>query len=190
MLASLLVIVLRDSRAAPAPMASGGAVRLGQGAPPDISRMTPRERFNRRYNRVMQAAQTGDEATVTRFTPMALTAYQMLDTVDADARYHAALLRVHTGDVASSRALGDTILIQNPGHLLGYVVLGTSARSWPATIPRCGPSARNTPSTGGRSRNSVAPPRAPGPVPQAGLELPGAGAKIPTPGPVPVWSAL
>jgi hypothetical protein len=90
--------------------------------------MTPRERFNRLYNRVMQAAQAGDEATVARFTPMALGAYEMLDSADADARYHAAVIKVHTGDTESSRALGDTILARDPGHLLGYVVLGTSAR--------------------------------------------------------------
>ena len=97
-------------------------------APPDISSMSPRERFNRLYNRVMQAAQSGDEATVARFTPMALMAFAQLDTVDADARYHAALLQVHTGDVAASRALADTILIEHPGHLFGYMIQGTVAR--------------------------------------------------------------
>ena len=48
----------------------------------------------------MAAAQSGDEPTVSRFTPMALMAYAQLDTIDADARYHAALLEVHTGQVA------------------------------------------------------------------------------------------
>jgi len=97
-------------------------------APPDISNMSPRERFNRLYNRVMQAAQSGDEAPVTRFTPMALMAYAQLDTIDADARYHTALLRVHTGDVEASHALADTILTQSPGHLFGYIIEGTVAR--------------------------------------------------------------
>ena len=76
----------------------------------------------------MQAAQSGDEATVSRFTPMALAAYAQLDTIDSDARYHAALLKVHTGNVAESRALADTILASDPGHLFGYVVRGTVAR--------------------------------------------------------------
>lgn len=90
--------------------------------------MSPRERFNRLYNRIMTAAQAGDEATVTRFTPMALLAYAQLDTIDADARYHAALLKVHTGDVKAADALADTILAQTPGHLFGYVIRGTIAR--------------------------------------------------------------
>jgi hypothetical protein len=90
--------------------------------------MSPRERFNRLYNRIMQAAQAGDQATVTRFTPMALGAYAQLDTIDADARYHTALLKVHTGDVEASRALADSILAQSPGHLFGYIIQGTVAR--------------------------------------------------------------
>ena len=93
----------------PPAMATASASQNG-GPAPDISNMTPRERFNRLYNRVMQAAQSGDEATVSRFTPMALAAYAQLDTIDSDARYHAALLKVHTGNVAESRALADTIL--------------------------------------------------------------------------------
>jgi len=119
----LLVMLFRESPrpAAPEPAAPTAT-------PPDITNMSPRERFNRLYNRVMQAAQSGDEATVTRFTPMALMAFAQLDTVDADARYHAALLKVHTGDVEASRALADTILSTDPGHLFGYVIRGTVAR--------------------------------------------------------------
>jgi hypothetical protein len=124
LLAVLLVMLTRESpRTAVAEPADPAAE-----APPDISNMSPRERFNRLYNRVMQAAQSGDEATVTRFTPMALMAYAQLDTIDADARYHAALLKVHTGDVEASRALADTILTQNRGHLFGYIIQGTVAR--------------------------------------------------------------
>jgi hypothetical protein len=125
----LLVMVVRGSGAPPP--APAGAVtasgETGMGAP-DISKLSPRERFDRLYNRVMQAAQSGDQATMSRFMPMALGAYEMLDSVDADARYHAALLRVHNGDVQGSRVLGDSILATQPGHLLGFVVLGTTAR--------------------------------------------------------------
>lgn len=129
LLAVLLVMISRDSpRIAAQPDAEVAGVSGGGDAPPDISNMSPRERFNRLYNRVMQAAQSGDEATVSRFTPMALMAYGQLDTIDADARYHAALLRVHTGDVTASRALGDSILAQTPGHLFGYMIQGTVAR--------------------------------------------------------------
>jgi hypothetical protein len=126
-LALLLFTVARSEPGPPPPpeetMAAGGDV-----AAPDISQMTPRERFDRLYQRVLSASQSGDEATVTRFTPMALAAYQMLDSVDTDARYHAAVLRVHTGDADAARALGDTIVARAPTHLFGYMARGTSAR--------------------------------------------------------------
>jgi hypothetical protein len=125
LLAVLLIAVARSEPGPPPPAA--GAVAPG-GAAPDISRMTPRERFDRLYERVLSASQSGDEATVTRFTPMALAAYEMLDTVDTDARYHAAVLRVHTGDAEAAKVLGDTIVARDPTHLFGYMALGTSAR--------------------------------------------------------------
>jgi hypothetical protein len=112
-------------------MANAGAA--GTGAPrtgpaPDISNMTPRERFDRLFNRIMQAAERNDSSEVQRFTPMALGAYQQLDNRDIDARYHAAVLHLQVGDFAQASALADTILAQSPGHLFGYVVRGTVAQ--------------------------------------------------------------
>jgi hypothetical protein len=109
---------------APAPVAAGADAA----AVTDISNLTPRERFDRLYNRIMRASETGDEATVTSFSPMALSAYGMLDEIDADARYHAALIRLHTGDMAGARALADTILKNQRSHLFGIIVQGTIAR--------------------------------------------------------------
>jgi hypothetical protein len=128
-LVGLMAVLLVTLTRSPPPML-GEPTEVGgaSAAPPDISNMSPRERFDRLYNRVMQAAQTGDEATVRRFTPMALMAYAQLDSLDSDARYHAALLEVHTGDVKGPAALADTILAQHPGHLFGYVIRGTVAR--------------------------------------------------------------
>lgn len=110
--------------AAAAPFAAGG----DDPSAVDLASMTPRERFDRLFNRIMRSAEQGDANTVTSFAPMALQAYGMLDTVDADARYHAALIMLHTSDVDGARALADTILKQQPGHLFGYVIKGTIAR--------------------------------------------------------------
>ncbi len=112
--------------AAEAPFAAGGDG--AGGTPPDISNMSPRERFDRLFNRIMRAAEQGDETTVTTFAPMAISAYGMLDSVDADARYHAALIYLHTGNVDGAKALADTILKKQPSHLFGYVIRGTIAR--------------------------------------------------------------
>src|SRR5688572_25721682 len=127
LMAVLLIMLARGSPDASAQPEVAALQPAGDGLPPDISSMSPRERFNRLYNRVMQAAQSGDEASVSRFTPMALQAYAQLDTVDADARYHAALIRLQTGDATGAHALADTILEQSPNHLFGYIVRGTAA---------------------------------------------------------------
>jgi hypothetical protein len=97
------------------------------GPAPDISRMTPRERFDRLFNRIMQAADQGDTVQVERFLPMALGAYAQLDSVDVDARYHAAVLHLQAGDAASALALADTILAAVPTHLFGFIVRGDAA---------------------------------------------------------------
>jgi hypothetical protein len=97
------------------------------GPAPDISAMTPRERFDRLYDRIMRAAARSDSAEVRRFTPMALGAYQQLDARDADARYHAAMLHTQVGEFPAALALADTILAETPGHLFGYLVRGEVA---------------------------------------------------------------
>jgi hypothetical protein len=114
--------------AAPATPGSAAAPAGEEAPPPDISRMTPQERFDRLYQRVMTATRTGDAATSQRFMPMALAAYEMLDSASADTRYHAAMLRLHSGDAAGARALGDSIVRNDSTNLLGYVLLGTVAR--------------------------------------------------------------
>jgi hypothetical protein len=118
------------STPATADMANAGSSAGGAangGPAPDISAMTPRERFDRLYNRIMQASERSDSAEVERFTPMALGAYEQLDTTDADARYHAAVLQVQVGNLPAARALADTILKESPGHLFGYVIRATAA---------------------------------------------------------------
>jgi hypothetical protein len=127
-----LVIWQSGNRAVPVASASGAEAALGgstgEATPPDISNMSPRERFDRLFNRIMRAAESGDANTVSTFAPMAIQAYGMLDTADPDARYHLALIQLHTGDVEGARAQGDSILKAQPGHLFGYIVKGTIAR--------------------------------------------------------------
>ena len=48
--------------------------------------------------------------------------------VDADKRYHAALIKLHLGDAAGARALGDSILALDSTHLLGFVARGMAFR--------------------------------------------------------------
>jgi hypothetical protein len=94
----------------------------GGGTLPDLSKMTPREAFDRLFTRVMTASENGDTAQANRFTPMAIMAYGNLPEADADARYDVALIKLHAGDFAGARALRDTIRTQDPKHLFGFVL--------------------------------------------------------------------
>jgi hypothetical protein len=109
---------------------TGAAASSGLSGPaPDISAMTPRERFDRLYDRIMRAAGTGDSAEVQRFTPMALGAYEQLDARDIDARYHAATLYGQVQRWPAALALADTILAESPGHLFAYIIRGEAGRA-------------------------------------------------------------
>ncbi|HLS47441.1 MAG TPA: zinc ribbon domain-containing protein [Gemmatimonadales bacterium] len=131
-LAALVVVAVAVglARARATPPVPAAADVSGPAAPamaPDISRLSPAERFDRLYRRVMQAARTGDSAAM-QLAPMALGAFEMLDSVTADERYHAALIRLHLGDAAGARAFGDSILAGDSTHLLGYVARGMAYR--------------------------------------------------------------
>ncbi|MEO8294553.1 MAG: hypothetical protein ABI613_03480 [Gemmatimonadota bacterium] len=124
----LVVLAKREPQAQTASAGEAPFASSGAGTPPDISNMSPRERFDRLYNKVMAAAESGDMATVNQFTPMAVLAYGQLDTIDTDARFHLALLSLHTGDPKAVEALADTILQQTPGHLFAFMIRGAAAR--------------------------------------------------------------
>ena len=92
----------------------------------DISSMTPRERADALFNRVMQSVSSGDSTQASFFLPMALAAYDQVPTLDADGHYHMAVLHLANGDPTSARARADSILAETPTHLFG---LFTAAQS-------------------------------------------------------------
>jgi hypothetical protein len=100
-----------------APFAASGGAR-----PPDISQMSPEERANRLFNRVMMLAEAGKQDSVQFFMPMALGAYSQLPALDADARYHVGLLQLAGGDANGALAQADTIRQSIPTHLFIYVL--------------------------------------------------------------------
>ena len=89
---------------------------------PDISQMSPQERAERLFNRVMMLAEAGKTDTVQFFLPMALGAYAQLPSLDADARYHVGLLQLAGGNVAAALAQADTIQRAAPNHLFIYIL--------------------------------------------------------------------
>ena len=131
--------MFKGTSAAPPPaMANAGNVAPATQGPdpggnlptapaPDISQLSPEERFLRLNNRIMTAAAQRDSATVVNFTPMALGAYAQLPSPTLDDRYHAAVLNAQVGQFNEALALADTMLDLVPNHLLARVVQGDVA---------------------------------------------------------------
>jgi hypothetical protein len=92
------------------------------GQPPDLASMTPREAADRLFNRVMSASESGNTEEALRFAPMAIQAYDRVETLDNDARYHVALLHLTAGDRPGVRAQLAQLRQSAPRHLLGFMV--------------------------------------------------------------------
>lgn len=110
-----------DDRAAPQE-GGGEAVRA-----PDISQLSPQERADRLFNRVMVLNSQGKSDSVLFFAPMALEAFRMLSPMNADQRYDMGRIAEVAGAFPLAGAQADTILQQNPTHLLGLILAGRVA---------------------------------------------------------------
>lgn len=116
-----------DTAAAPAPAAAPATgAEFGDAGSVDLASMTPRQRADNLFNRVMQNVSSGDSTQARFFMPMALAAYEDVPELDADGHYHMAVLHLAAGDPAAARARADSILAGAPDHLFG---LFTAAQS-------------------------------------------------------------
>ena len=93
---------------------------------PDISNLSPRERADRLFDRVMRLSSEGKTDSVKFFAPMALSVYQSLGPLDADLRYDFGRVAEVAGATEIARAQADSILASDSTHLLG-LVLGARA---------------------------------------------------------------
>jgi hypothetical protein len=105
-------------------MTSGGTAARA----PDISSLSPAERAERLYDRIMGAAERGRVDSVRFFMPMALQAYEALGALSVDQRYDLGRLAEVAGDAAIASAQADTILREQPRHLLGLLLAARAAR--------------------------------------------------------------
>lgn len=109
---------------------SSPAVDPLSGPPPgivDLSQLSPREAADRLFDRVMRGLSSGDTAGAMGFMPMAINAYQLLDSLDADAQFHLALLQLRNGEAEESLVTSRAGLEQFPGHLLLLSTAGEAA---------------------------------------------------------------
>lgn len=70
----------------------------------------------------MLLATQGKTDSVQFFAPMALTAYQMLAPINADQRYDMGRIGEVVGELPLAKAQADSILRENPNHLLGLIL--------------------------------------------------------------------
>jgi hypothetical protein len=116
--ALFVVLLQRGGSDAPEPQ----RIPLGGPRTTDISTMTPQERANRLFDRVMRHAEANQTDSVQFFLPMALQAHQMLPALDTDARFHLGLLHLAGGNAAAALAQADTIRRAARTHLFGLIL--------------------------------------------------------------------
>ncbi len=94
---------------------------------PDISALSPRERADRLYDRMMRLASENKKDSVQFFAPMALSAYSSLGPLDLDLRYDFGRVAEISENLAVAQAQADSILAENSTHLLGLILAGRVA---------------------------------------------------------------
>jgi hypothetical protein len=94
----------------------------GGGRAMDISQMSPEERAERLYNRVMLLASQNKGDSVAFFAPMAIEAYQMIGRLNEDQHYDVGRIAAVAGALPLARAHADSILSRSPNHLLGLIL--------------------------------------------------------------------
>lgn len=107
----------RDVAMSPPPGALN-APALGPAPNVDLASMTPREAATRLFDRVMQAVANDDMNTASQFLPMAIGAYDRIDELNMDDRFHLSLLHAAAGDPALALTVAETGLASHPTHLL------------------------------------------------------------------------
>ena len=130
--AVLVVFYLPDgSEPGPPTGATQAPFMGGEGGAPGGTGLSADMRTNadRLFNRIMTAAEQGNEAEVAQFMPMAIQAYEMVEGLDNDGLFHLALLHLTAESPDPALATADRILADNPDHLLGLAVAAQAAEA-------------------------------------------------------------
>lgn len=119
----ILVAAQQGKGSAPTGTDLGGApLATGAMRAPDISAMSPRERVDRLYDRVMRLVEEGKSDSAAFFSSMAVGAYNDLGPLDNDLRYDLGRMADVAGELDVAKAQADSILQTNPDHLLGLAL--------------------------------------------------------------------
>ncbi|MGK2934406.1 MAG: zinc ribbon domain-containing protein [Gemmatimonadaceae bacterium] len=116
----------REAKDDPQATMLAGGIPMGA---PDISAMSPAERADRLFNRVMSLSSAGKTDSAAFFAPMAINALESLAPLSAHGRYDIGLVALATGDLSRAAAQADTILAQRSTHLLGLALAARAAEA-------------------------------------------------------------
>lgn len=124
---ALIALVFAQNDLRPVPPETGAAP-LGEAmGAPDISNMSPEERADRLFNRVMSLASEGKTDSAAFFSAMALSALDALAPHNTHQRYDIGLVALVGGMAPVAAAQADTILAERPTHLLGLALAAQAA---------------------------------------------------------------
>ena len=133
MLAVIALVAGQRFAATRAPAPAVAEAPFAGGAPdgaraPDISNLSPRERADRLFDRMMRLSAEGKADSVQFFAPMALSVYQTIGALDADLRYDYGRVAEIAGEPTIATAQADSILAADSTHLLGLVLAVRAAQ--------------------------------------------------------------
>lgn len=103
----------------------GGGAPVGAGAMPsaaDIASMSPGEKADRLFNRVMMYASEGKRDSAAIFVPMAIQSFDMIAPLSVHQRYDVGLVAIVGGQLSRAKFEADSILRKNPNDLLGLTL--------------------------------------------------------------------
>ncbi|MFO7894466.1 MAG: zinc ribbon domain-containing protein [Longimicrobiales bacterium] len=129
----VVVFLPGETRTTAGSMPAGGQPpAMGGGAPGDPSGMggftgDMRADADRLFNRIMMAAEQGNEGEVEQFMPMAIQAYEAVDNLDDDGLFHLGMLHLTAGSHDEAMQTAQRILDSEPDHLLGLAVAAQAA---------------------------------------------------------------
>lgn len=133
--ALLAVLLLRGAGGSATPTGAAplatGAPFAGGGGPSaiDISQMSPEERAQRLFDRVMRLQEEGKQDSVQFFLPMAIGSYQQLPAMSLDSHFDIGLLQLVGGDASAALSEADSIRKQAPTHLFIFILRARAAQA-------------------------------------------------------------
>jgi hypothetical protein len=132
-LGALITVLVMRATGGQAPSAAPGNAPFANGSAavpaPDISQMSPEERAQRLFDRVMRLQEQGRLDSVQFFLPMALGAYQQLPAMSLSSHFDVGLLQLAQGNAPAAVAEADTIRQQVPTHLFPFVLRARAAQA-------------------------------------------------------------